>query len=358
MPGIYDTVMARLLGEPETHGLLTQDDQESARRNARMALATSLLAGGGPSEQKRSFLQNLAGGIQAGRQAGAESTDTALRAMLLKAQIAKSLQGGGSGKPIAVIGKDGKPVYVKEEEAVGMAPYSYTGQEAKPTAPIQEYDLYSQQERAFGREPESYMSWLGKRAQFNVGAPYQQGEQAGGRGAFNRVTGGFTPATTLDQEAGAAATIKAAETGAAATAEATAKAAADLPRVETNVNTALENIKSLREHPGLPYITGVYSKAPIVPGTPQAAADALAQQVQGEVFLQAYESLRGAQGITDVEGKKAEAAKARLSRAQNTKDYQAALDDLISVFENGLNTARKKASKDGSGSQSDPLGIR
>lgn len=348
-----------LTGTPANAGAVDPSVQQAAQRQALLALGSNLLAGSGPSPQRQSFGQILGPSLMAAQQANQQGIDSALQTQLMMSQIQRNKQKQRS-KPIAVL-KDGKPVYVSEEEAVGMAPYSYTGTEAKPAAPIQEYNLYTQQEQAAGRVPEEFMPWLARRAQYNVGAPYQQGEFGGARGAFNRVTGGFDPTTTLEQEAGAAGTIKAAETGAATTAEATAKAAADLPRVESNVTTALNNIKALRHHSGLPYITGLYSKAPIVPGTPQADADARAEQIQGEVFLQAYESLRGAQGITDVEGKKAEAAKARLKRATSTKDYQAALDDLISVFETGLETARKKAKKaqePGSGPAGAPKRVR
>jgi hypothetical protein len=87
MPGIYDTLMDGLLGKPEDFGLPPGMNTEAARRNARMAMAASLLQASGPSEQKRSFLQNLGGGIMAGRQAGAESADQAVRKQFMAAQI-------------------------------------------------------------------------------------------------------------------------------------------------------------------------------------------------------------------------------------------------------------------------------
>lgn len=153
------------------------------------------------------------------------------------------------------------------------------------------------------------------------------------------------PLSTLPAEAGAAATIAGAEAGAKTAAETQTKAAADFPRIQQNTTEALGIINELKNHPGLEYITGLYSKAPIVPGTPQAAADALAQQVQGQTFLQAYQTLKGGGQITEVEGKKAEAAIARLSRAQSTNDYKGALGALESVLKLGLERAKKQGAQ-------------
>ena len=99
-------------------------------------------------------------------------------------------------------------------------------------------------------------------------------------------------------------------------------------------------IDQLISEPGLKYITGGFSLAPVVPGTSQAKADALAKQVEGQAFLQAFQSLKGAGAITDVEGKKATAAIARLSRSQSQKDYTDALNELKQV----ATSAKQKAS--------------
>jgi flagellar protein FlgJ len=66
-------------------------------------------------------------------------------------------------------------------------------------------------------------------------------------------------------------------------------------------------------------------------------------QVQDSTFLQAYERLKGGGVITDFEGKKAEAALARLSRAKSEENFNAALVDLREVVQNGLLIAQQKA---------------
>lgn len=52
------------------------------------------------------------------------------------------------------------------------------------------------------------------------------------------------------------------------------------------------------------------------------------KQVQGQAFLSAYETLKGTGQITEVEGAKAEAAKARLATAVSDQDYLDALADF------------------------------
>jgi len=81
--------------------------------------------------------------------------------------------------------------------------------------------------------------------------------------------------------------------------------------------------------------------------------------VQGQTFLQAYNYLKGGGAITDIEGKKGEAAIARLNRSQSTEDYRAALDDLSSVLKSGIERMRTQAKAPvAKASENDPLGIR
>lgn len=141
-------------------------------------------------------------------------------------------------------------------------------------------------------------------------------------------------------------TLQGAITGAKEGAKHQTQAAFDLPRVEQITAQAISDIDKLRGHEGLKYITGAYSLSPVFPNTPQASADALARQIQGQTFLQAYQQLKGGGQITEVEGQKAEAAVARLQRAQSTEDYQGALDDLKSILNNSLERARKQAGQE------------
>lgn len=73
--------------------------------------------------------------------------------------------------------------------------------------------------------------------------------------------------------------------------------------------------------------------------------DALARfkQLQGRTFLQAYSVLRGGGQITEVEGAKAEAAMARLDRAQSEEDAKTAIKDFRDAVTDGMKKLREKA---------------
>jgi hypothetical protein len=90
-----------ILGRPET-----QD------------LALSLLANSGYSPNKRSFGEILGTSALQSRQMGAQRQDDELKRKMMEAQM-----GQIGGQPTAVIGPDGKPVYVAQRDAIGQSPY-------------------------------------------------------------------------------------------------------------------------------------------------------------------------------------------------------------------------------------------
>lgn len=339
-PGLWDRIQTGLLGPAQSYGgLLSAEDQRAARQQGLMAMASQLMAAGGPSQTPVSLGQALSQGMQAGQQGQRQSIDDRLQAMLVATQLQKKQQ----KKPIAVIGQDGNPVYIDEQEAIGKQPYSPV-QRAEAPAVIQEYNLYTEQAKAAGKAPLPYMDWLSERAKTNVGAPYVVGDLAGGRALFNRTNpADVRQLSTAAQEAQGASQIKAGEAAGQVQGQTQATAQSDLPRVLDNAQQGLDAIEKLKVHPGLHYITGAYSLAPVMPGTSQADADALAQQIQGKTFLEAYNSLKGGGQITEVEGKKAEDAIARLQRHQSKREYVQALNDLEGVIKQGVSRARTKA---------------
>lgn len=130
--------------------------------------------------------------------------------------------------------------------------------------------------------------------------------------------------------------------------------------------SALDTIEKVRNHPGRQYGVGALGVLPAIPGTQQAGFVALNNQLKGSVFLDAYEQLKGAGAITEVEGAKAEQARARLDRAQNQQDYETALNDLASAIKKGIERTRKQATSipselpgtAGNAQRADPLGLR
>lgn len=109
-----------------------------------------------------------------------------------------------------------------------------------------------------------------------------------------------------------------------------------LKEAATTATSFIENgmgaIDSLIEDPALGRITGAVGVLPSMPGFGAARAESKAAQIEGQAFLQGFQSLKGAGAITEMEGKKATAAIARLDRRQSTADYIAALKELREIM--------------------------
>lgn len=90
----------------------------------------------------------------------------------------------------------------------------------------------------------------------------------------------------------------------------------------------IATIDGILSDPALDRSTGIYSPLQNVPGTPQRRFGARANQLEGQAFLQAFESLKGGGQITEIEGAKATQAIGRLDTAQSAADYRQALTEL------------------------------
>ena len=128
----------------------------------------------------------------------------------------------------------------------------------------------------------------------------------------------------------------------------------NLPTVEKSAKFAIEAIENLEKSKGLPAIVGnPFSLSKInqgaLPegyyfrGSPAANAQTALSNVTGITFLEAYNILRGAQGITEKEGEKGTAAIANLNTAQDIDEFRKNLKVLKEVIKNGLVVARQKA---------------
>jgi hypothetical protein len=144
----------------------------------------------------------------------------------------------------------------------------------------------------------------------------------------------------------AAGAIAGAKTTAQEQAKAGVAAQGDLPSIQGNASEMRKVLGQLKDSDGLRFITGSYALAPVVPGTPQADAYAVWEQLQGKAFLEAFNSLKGGGQITEKEGEKATAAITRLSnRKQSLKSFNAAIKDLEDVVAAGEQRAQQKAGK-------------
>lgn len=121
------------------------------------------------------------------------------------------------------------------------------------------------------------------------------------------------------------------------------EARANLGQMEDTGNQVLSTIDSLTNDPYLDSMLGsVQGRLPNF-SSDAARVQAKMDQIQGQQFLQAFNSLRGGGQITEVEGKKATDAIAALNTAQSETDYRKALAEFRGIVETGLNRARQKA---------------
>lgn len=104
---------------------------------------------------------------------------------------------------------------------------------------------------------------------------------------------------------------------------------------QASVNAQLGVIDKALNHPGRETVTGmsgVLNPTNYMRGTDARDFQVVNDQLQGAAFLQAFESLKGGGQITEVEGKKATDAMARLNTAQSDGEYKAALGELRGIM--------------------------
>lgn len=158
--------------------------------------------------------------------------------------------------------------------------------------------------------------------------------------------GNRTMLTTPEQEAAARAESAAATAGAKEGAKSAAAAVSDLPRVKESSRQIRGLLDQLSNPDALKWVYGPASIAPVVPGTPQADAVGIWDQINGQAFMQAFTALKGGGQITEKEGEKATVAITRLSnRKISTKAAQAAINELRDITQRAEVNAEKRATK-------------
>jgi hypothetical protein len=138
-----------------------------------------------------------------------------------------------------------------------------------------------------------------------------------------------------------------------------------LPSDIASAEQALDTVEKLRTHPGRTTATGVSRMigAQSIPGTDAYDFEALRNQAQGQLFLTAYQQLKGGGQITEVEGRKAEQSIARMDAAQSEEAFLDALRDYEAIIKIGIANSYRKAGQQVPAEfedtdNSDPLGIR
>lgn len=100
----------------------------------------------------------------------------------------------------------------------------------------------------------------------------------------------------------------------------------------------VDSINGILNDPALPFATGWLEWTQNIPGTGSKRFGTRVAQLNGQAFLQAFESLKGAGQITEIEGTKATQAIGRLDSAQSAEDYQQALTELRDLLMLGAST--------------------
>lgn len=145
-----------------------------------------------------------------------------------------------------------------------------------------------------------------------------------------------------------------------------AENAATFQQSEGKAQQILATLDSLENHPGMSSAVGWQGAIPdamIPAGTDMAGFKSVLDQVQGQAFLQAFESLKGGGQITEIEGQKATAAITRLNRSLSEAEFKKAIDELRDVVKTGMSRAQKGEVVDPAGNtvyrrQSQPQGSR
>lgn len=129
--------------------------------------------------------------------------------------------------------------------------------------------------------------------------------------------------------------------------KAAGQAIVDLPAAVSVAENSITLIDRIVANPALKEITGKFDSMRPKLLLSQAGVDLVAdfERIQGIIFMEAYQNLRGGGQITEVEGLKAEQAMANLDRAQSEKAVIEALTDLREVIAAGIERAKGEAAR-------------
>lgn len=126
--------------------------------------------------------------------------------------------------------------------------------------------------------------------------------------------------------------------------QAAARAKIDLPKLEDNANALLGQLDAVKNHPGKKWVVGWPEgvNLGVVPRTKAKGFQTRMDQIGGQQFLQAYEYLKSAGAITEIEGQTAKKAQARMQTAQRPEDFDEAIEEYKAIIRNGVQRLRKQ----------------
>jgi hypothetical protein len=121
-----------------------------------------------------------------------------------------------------------------------------------------------------------------------------------------------------------------------------AQAIIDAPKEAMTAQQAISAIDAAIAHPGLKKAVGVGSYIPWARGSEAADYGLVVDQIKGQAFLQAFQSLKGGGAITEIEGQKATQAITTLNTSQSEAAHRKALQDLRDIAAAAMERAQKK----------------
>ena len=170
--------------------------------------------------------------------------------------------------------------------------------------------------------------------------PFQITDVGGVPTAINRQTGEGMAVSTPEEVGGNASTIATIQANEAARNEAQQA----LPTTIANATISLDTIDNLLASPGFESRYGLVSIVPAIAGTEMANTQALIDQINGQVFLDAFKSLKGGGQITEIEGEKATVARSRLVEQSITPTAaREAAQELRDIVAKGIERAKAQA---------------
>lgn len=203
----------------------------------------------------------------------------------------------------------------------------------------------AQAQREFQKE------MAGLRSSITSSQPYFQPVQtAQGVMAFNARTGRVEPVVGssgqpiigAQYDPALQGSLAGSKTGATTEAKLRAEARLDAPKAIAQGEETIRLVDDLLKAPGMKQAVGASRMLGIqkIPGTSAKDFDVRLDQLKGQQFLQAFESLKGGGAITEIEGKKATDAIARMDAASSEAEFTKAAREFQSVIRQGVARAK------------------
>jgi hypothetical protein len=167
---------------------------------------------------------------------------------------------------------------------------------------------------------------------------YKQGDKyfevipdnKGGR-QVREVPGGMVPFSAESKTPGFQGQVSQEKSAGEVRGKSGAQSIVDAPKEVMTADQAITSIDAALSHPGQRKAVGTGSYVPWIRGSEAADYGLIVNQLKGQAFLQAFESLKGGGQITEVEGQKATQAITTLDTSQSLDAHRKALEDLRNI---------------------------